>query len=169
MKTRNAVSLKPKPFGSFLQLLCPHRVVGQLLERRRRLQVEEPPEVVVARHAALADPQDVGRGEVDDGPVGTTELLQEARIVVQRDRARVCDPERVEGVDEADLVQPRAGVERAHRLLDRRGRIEAVDLVEVDVIELEAAQALLQRRDDVAARRAAHVGARPGLAERLSD
>ena len=42
-----------------------------------------------------------------------------------------------------------------------------MDLVEVDVVELQAAQALLQRRDDVAARRAAHVRAGAGLAEDL--
>ncbi len=52
-------------------------------------------------------------GEVDDGSVGPLELLQEARVVVERDRARMSDAERVERVDEADLVQPVARVERS--------------------------------------------------------
>ena len=41
------------------------------------------------------------------------ELLQEARVVVQRDRAGMRDPERVERVRDADLVEPRARVQRA--------------------------------------------------------
>ena len=58
-------------------------------------------------------------------------------------------------------------VERAHRLLDRCGRVEAVDLVQVDVIELQALQACLHPVEDVAARRAAHVRAGAGFAEDL--
>src|SRR5215472_1993444 len=69
--------------------------------------------------------------------------------------------------DVADVAVPDHRVERAHRLLDRRRRIEAVDLVEVDVVELQALQARLQPGDDVAARRTAHVRARARLAEHL--
>ena len=114
MKMRKAVSLKPKPFGFCSAYMPDHRVdllgvavdapqvlrvlgrVGHLLEGVVRLQVQEPAELVVARHAALADAQDVDRGEVDERAVGLVEVLQEAREVVQRDRARVRGPERVE-------------------------------------------------------------------------
>ena len=55
-------------------------------------EVQQPPELVVARHAALAHAQDVDRGEVDEVAVGAVEVLEEARVVVQRDRARVQVP-----------------------------------------------------------------------------
>ena len=58
-------------------------------------------------------------------------------------------------------------VERAHGLLDRRGRVEAVDLVQVDVLELQPLQAGLDAVEDVAARRAARVRPRAGVAEDL--
>ena len=48
-------------------------------------------------------------------------------------------------------------VERFQRLLDRRERVEAVDLVEVDVIELQPLQARLRLVEDVVARCAALV------------
>ena len=89
---RNAVSLKPKPFGFLSAYMPDHRVdaldvavdppqllgvlgrVGHLLERVERLQVQQPAELVVARHAALAHAQDVDRGEVDERPVGAVEV-----------------------------------------------------------------------------------------------
>ena len=45
-------------------------------------------------------------------------------------------------------------VERTQRLLDRRRRIGTMELIEVDPIRLQAAQARFHRRHDVAARRA---------------
>ena len=67
----------------------------------------------------------------------------------------------------AHVALPHELVERAHGLLDRRGRIEAVDLVEVDVVELQPLQAGLDPVHDVAARGAARVRARAGLVEDL--
>ncbi|NYH16597.1 hypothetical protein GGD41_003825 [Paraburkholderia bryophila] len=58
-------------------------------------------------------------------------------------------------------------VERAHGFFDRRGRIETVDLVQVDVIELQAFQARLHTVDDVIPRRAARIRKLVGLAEHL--
>ena len=65
------------------------------------------------------------------------------------------------------MALPHELVERAHGLLDRRGRIESVDLVEVDVVELQPLQAGLDPVQDVAARGAARVRSRAGLAEDL--
>ncbi len=58
-------------------------------------------------------------------------------------------------------------VQRAHGLLDGRGGVEAVDLVQVDVLQLQPLQARLDAVHDVAAGTAAAVGARAGLAEHL--
>ncbi len=52
-------------------------------------------------------------------------------------------------------------VEGAHLLLDRRRRVEAVDLIEVDVVELEPLEARLAGVDQVQARGALGVRARP--------
>ena len=49
-------------------------------------------------------------------------------------------------------------VERAQGLVDRRDRVGAVDLVEVDVVGLQPLEAGLDRVHDVAARGAAVVG-----------
>ena len=120
------------------------RRVGQLLERVERLQVQQPAELVVARHAALARAQDVDRGEVDERSVGPVEVLEEARVVVQRDRARMRRAERVEEVGHRHLVEPLAHVQRAelgqrallqHRVVGERAeavvvrdqRVHAVD------------------------------------------
>ena len=58
-------------------------------------------------------------------------------------------------------------VERAQRFLDRRGGVETVDLVEVDVVELQPLQAGLDTVEDVAARGAACVRAGAHFAENL--
>ena len=50
-------------------------------------------------------------------------------------------------------------VERLQRLLHRRIRIEAMDLIEVDVIRAEPLQRMIDRLHDVLARQAAGVGA----------
>ncbi len=54
----------------------------------------------------------------------------------------------------ADLALPDQVVERAQRLFDRRRRIGTMQLIEVDPIRLQAAQARLHRRHDVAPGRA---------------
>ena len=53
--------------------------------------------------------------------------------------------------DMADLALPDQIVERAQRLLDRYRRIGMVQLIEIDPIGLQAAQARLDRHHDVAA------------------
>ena len=58
-------------------------------------------------------------------------------------------------------------VERAQGLLDRRHRIEAVDLIEIDMIEAEPLQAAGDLIHDVAARKADGVRARPHPAAHL--
>ena len=108
---RNAVSLKPKPGGSgsaykpghqvdlleivavdASNLLAPHRVVGQLVERLHRILVQEPAELVVAGHAALPIAEDVHGGQVEMLAVVARQVLQMLRVVVQRDGARVARP-----------------------------------------------------------------------------
>ena len=80
--------------------------------------MEQAAELVVARDAALAGPDDVDRGQVDLVACGPLEVLEEAREVVQLDRTRVHAPEGVEDVGHRHLVEPRADVERAD-LLER--------------------------------------------------
>ena len=58
-------------------------------------------------------------------------------------------------------------VERSERLLHRRGGVETVQLVQVDVVELQARQARLHAVENVAARRAARVRAGARVAEHL--
>ena len=53
--------------------------------------------------------------------------------------------------DVAHLAGADQVVERAQRLVDRHGRLRAVDLVEVDIVGLQAAQRGLALGDDVAA------------------
>ena len=50
------------------------------------------------------------------------------------------------------LPLPHGGVERAHRLLERRLRVEAVRVEDVDVVEAEAREALVEAREQVLAR-----------------
>ena len=123
MKMRNAVSLNPKPGGSgsakesrhqvdlleivavdLAQLLPPRRVVGELVERLDRVLVQQPPELVVARHAALAVAQDVDRRQIEMLPVVTRQVLQMARVVVQRDGARMAGAERIEQVGHRQVL-----------------------------------------------------------------
>ena len=58
------------------------------------------------------------------------------------------------GADVAGLARLDDVVQRVHRLLDRGARIPAVDLVEVDVVELQAPQRSVDRGHDVLAREA---------------
>ena len=74
--------------------------------------MEELAELRVPRHAALTRAHDVDRGEVHREPVAPLEALEEARVVVQRDRARVRDAERVERVRHRDLAQAVARMRR---------------------------------------------------------
>ena len=58
----------------------------------------------------------------------------------------------------ADFAPAAQVVERLHRLLDRRVAVGPVQLVEVDVVGLQAAQRLVDGGEDVLARRSALVG-----------
>ena len=50
-------------------------------------------------------------------------------------------------------------IQRIQRLFDRGRRIEAMELIKIDMIELQTTQALLHAADDVIARTAARVHA----------
>ena len=65
----------------------------------------------------------------------------------------------VGATDIANLAGPYKIVERPQGFLERRERIEAVGLIEVDVIRAETAQAGLAGFDEVAARESGFVGA----------
>ena len=60
----------------------------------------------------------------------------------------------VRAADVAHLAGAHEIVERAHRLVDRRARVEGVHLVEVDDVGLQAAEAFFAGADDVVAREA---------------
>ena len=78
-----------------------------------------------------------------------------------RDRLGLRELPRVHAAraDVARLAGADDVVERLHRLLDRRRVVEAVDLVEVDVVEPEALQRRVDRGEDVLAPEAAPVRA----------
>ena len=61
----------------------------------------------------------------------------------------------------ARLALADRGVERAHRLLERRLRVEAMRIEDVDVIEAHPLEALLEAREQVLARAPLAVGAGP--------
>ena len=86
-----------------------------------------------------------------------------------RDAQRLGEPPRrpAGDTDVADVTLPHEVIKRAHRLLDRRQIVLAVDLVEVDIVGAEPLQALLYRIHDMAARRAAIVRTGAGCAGAL--
>ena len=61
------------------------------------------------------------------------------------------------GADVAHLAAAHQVVQRLHGLLDRRGRVEAVDLIQVDRVDPEALQARVGRREYPLARESAQV------------
>jgi hypothetical protein len=73
-----------------------------------------------------------------------------------------CQAARFDAPMVADLADADQIVQRAQRLLPRRERVVAVDLVEVDVIGAEALQAGVDGVHDVAARQPDRVGAAAG-------
>ena len=74
-------------------------------------------------------------------------------------------PVRNPGVADVPVLHQR--VERQHRLLDRRRAIKAVDLIEIDVVQLQTLQARLARLDQMHSRGAGRVGPCPHRAEPL--
>ena len=71
------------------------------------------------------------------------------------------------GADRADLAAAHQVGQRGQGLVDVGVRVRAVHLVQVDVVGLQAAQAVLHLADDPAARVAAHVGVLAHRAVRL--
>ena len=160
---RNAVSLKPKPCRQRLGHEPDHRVdllevvvvdalhlvgplgdVGDLLEAPRRRLVQQAAEAVVARHAALAVAEDVDGAEVELLAVVLDQVLQELRVVVQPDGARMMDAERVEQIGDVEageeldaaaagqlgklgVGETRPGRRRADREVIRHQRVHPVD------------------------------------------
>ena len=73
----------------------------------------------------------------------------------------ICQAARLHDPDVPNLPRPDAIVERPQSLLHGRERIEAMKLVQVDMVELQAPQAFVHRVEDVHAGEAGLVGARP--------
>src|SRR5262245_30816692 len=65
------------------------------------------------------------------------------------------------------LAGPDRRVERAHRLLEWRLRVEAVGVEDVDVLETHPREALIEAREEVLARTPLAVRARPHVVARL--
>ena len=66
------------------------------------------------------------------------------------------------------LARVHRGGERTHRLLERRLRVGAVVIEDVDVIETQPVKRLVKRGEDVLARAQVAVGARPHVPARLA-
>ena len=88
---------------------------------------------------------------------------QERRPQRVEDRRRLARPLRGVGRDPGvqGLPLPHSRVERAHRLLERRLRVEAVRVEDVDVVEPDAPEALVEAREQVLPRPPLPVGAGP--------
>ena len=89
------------------------------------------------------------------------DVAREAVLLRDGQRLHQVPAGEVRAADVADLAGAHQIVERAERFLDRRQRVEAVQLVEVDVVGAEAAQARLDRAGQVVARGADVVRSRP--------
>jgi hypothetical protein len=76
-----------------LDLLAPRRHVADLVEAADRGLVQQPEELVVARHAALTIAKDVDRAQVELLTIVPDQVLQRLRVVVQADGARMGDAE----------------------------------------------------------------------------
>jgi hypothetical protein len=116
-------------------LLGPLLVVRELVERAHPRHPHLLAEVVVARDAALAVAQDVERCQVHQLAVDPPVALERARVVVQRDLARVVDADRVDQVRDVEAVHERSRLGRRHllepALLDQPAGLV---LVEVPVV-----------------------------------
>ena len=88
------------------------------------------------------------------------DVARQAVLLRDGQRLHQVPAREIRAADVADLAGAHQVVERAQGLLDRRHRVEGVELVEVDVIGPQAAEALLDRVDQVEPRGADVVGAR---------
>src|SRR5262249_51972573 len=81
------------------------RIAREVFEGTGRLEMKQPPEVIVARHSQLPRAQDVGGREIHETVVvGPGELLQELRVIVQHQRTGVLDTKAVKQVGMGDLA-----------------------------------------------------------------
>ena len=104
-------------FVDVFHLADPLRVVRDFFEGLDGPQMQQVAEERVAGHAELAHAQHVGRRDIGDLAVGTGEVLQEARIVVQLERTWI------------------EGAERVDQILDRRSLEQLVAVPIGDLIE----------------------------------
>jgi hypothetical protein len=97
--------------------------------------VEELTKLLVAGNAALPDAHDVHRGEVDrPRSVGALEVLEELRVVVQRDQPRMSAAERVQAGGHTELEQHLTRVERSQ--LGKVTRVHRLTVLEREEREL---------------------------------
>src|SRR5688500_7197367 len=73
------------------ELLYPHGIIRQLLEGFDRREAEHLAELVVSGHAEFSGTQDIRGPQIHEVAVGPLETLEEAREVVQGDRAGMGD------------------------------------------------------------------------------
>ena len=91
-------------------LLCQGRVTSQFLETAGRREVQQFAELVIARHAQLPRAHNVRCRQVHEVSIGSLEVLQEAREVIQDDGSGIGGAERVKGVSHRDLLQDLLGM-----------------------------------------------------------
>jgi hypothetical protein len=124
---------------------------GEKAARQREVRQHAKPELLARRHELALDP-----------PVEQVVLVLSRRVrrqaPVPRDPGGVGDLPAAEvgAADVPHLARAHDVVERAQRLLLRRARVREVELVEVDVVGAETAQARVDGIEDVSPRRARH-------------
>ena len=151
------VAARPRALGNPVEIL-----VGEHPLRERREDDAADPELADRVEQLRLDPA------VEHG---VRRLMDhERRSELAEDRVRFA---RLRGgirrdADVQRLAQSHRCVERAHRLLERRLRIEAVRVEDVHVIETEASQARVEAREEVLAGAPLPVRARPHVVARLA-
>jgi hypothetical protein len=88
------------------------------------------------------------------------DVPRQAAFLRDRERLHQMPGGKIRAPDVADLPGSDEVVKRAKRFLDRRFRVEAVELIEVDVVSTEPAQAPLDCAEKMLARRSHVVRAR---------
>ena len=175
-------SVWPAPLGDLVQRAdLRQRLVGEQVGRERAvLRLAREPSGMPSRYLSVSIP--CASGEKTMQPIAQlAERVEQVRLdpaVEHRVRRLVDEQRRPElaqdrgrlarllrrvrrdaGVER--LALPHRGVERAHRLLERRVRVEAVRVEDVDVVEPHALEALVEAREQVLARAPVAVRAGP--------
>ena len=94
------------------------------------------------------------------------DVAREAELLGSRKRFHQLPARKVRAADVADLAGAHHAIQRGERFLHRRQRVEAVQLVEIDVIRAEPPQARIHGARQVVPRRAEVV--RPGTARKAA-